>query len=164
VRRFQIRKPERKKELLQEKSIRGIDECGWLDRCTFQNTKPDFFLLPEEPDPSVKHGNGDPVTDTYLFYRAYPDKIRSEDNEEETQGIGPVWNDTGRKCGMGMAAGITDIPWYRNQAGYLGCTVPFHQITLIVTKRAHASPGRTAGTALIRGQRGCCCSSKPLPV
>lgn len=102
--------------------------------------------------PTVEHRNGYTVIVTDTLHRTGADKISPQDNEQKTQGIRLVWDDTGRQYCMGMAAGITDIPWYSNRVGFLCPPIPFHQISVIVSEKAQTSPGRTVWTGLVRGQ------------
>jgi len=99
-----------------------------------------------------------------MFYRAGPDKISPQDNEEESQGIRFIRDDAGRQARVGMSTGITDIPWYSNCAAFLRLPIPFHQISIIVCKKSQSSFGRTVWAGVAGSQRHPGCILKPLPV
>lgn len=86
-------------------------------------------------EPSVKHGDRDSIPAAYLFHRTTAGKIRTQDDKQEAEGIGPVWDDTGGENRMGMPAGIADEPGYRKNASYLAVSIPFHQISVIASER-----------------------------
>lgn len=110
----------RKKSFNSLPSIESINEAAIADH-VFQYAQPERFLLPEETQPAVKHGNGNAVMLTKMFYRDGPDKISPQDNEEESQGIRFIRDDAGRQACVGMSTGITDIPWYSNCAHFCAC-------------------------------------------
>ncbi len=102
------------------------------------------------------------VTD--VLHRTGPGKISPKDDKKKAQGIRLVWDDTGRQHGMGVTAGITEIPWYGNFVRYLPLSIPLHQISVIVSEKAQTSPGRTVWAGLIRSQWCPCLVFKPFPI
>lgn len=115
-------------------------------------------------EPSVKHGDRDPVLAAYLFHRTTAGKIRAQDGKQKAEGIRPVWDDIGRENRMGMPAGITDEPGYRKDAGYLAVPIPFHEISVIVAESTQAAFGATVRTLLVGLRSILKDRFKPLPV
>lgn len=161
---LQIRKTESRKEVFQKGAVCCIYKYVRSDSCIFQYTEPERFLLTEDLQPPVKSGNSYPILAADLFYRGTSDKVSPQYGKQETQGIRPVWDDTGRQGCMRMSAGITDISWNGNRVGILRVSIPFHEISFIVTEKAQTSPRRAVWAGLVRRQRNPAGMIKPFSV
>ena len=113
-----------------------------------QYSQPEFFLPQEEMYPPVKRRDGDFIPAAYLLHRAAADKVSAQDNDQEAQGIRPVWNNAGREQRMGMPTGIADVPGYGKNARCLSMAIPFHEISFIVSESTQAAFGGTVRTLL----------------
>ena len=65
---------------------------------------------------------------------------------------------------MGMPAGITDVPGYRKYVRCLSMTIPFHEISFIVSESTQAAFGGTVRTLLTGLQSRLNGRFKPLPI
>ena len=83
------------------------------ERCLLQicqGTEPFCLVLPEETDPSVKHGVSDPETGAEFLYSPQMKEIFADDTQDKKEGVGTIGDQRIGQEGMGTPAAPTPDP------------------------------------------------------
>ena len=124
------------------------------ERCLLQicqGTEPFCLVLPEETDPSVKHGVSDPETGAEFLYSPQMKEIFADDTQDKKEGVGTIGDQRIGQEGMGTPAAPTPDPGDLDSLTVRAAVEEIKDITLITGEAGTTAPAPAVGAGFLLG-------------
>ena len=122
------------------------------ERCLLQicqGTEPFCLVLPEETDPSVKHGVSDPETGAEFLYSPQMKEIFADDTQDKKEAVGAIGDQRIGQDGVGTPAASTPDPGDTDSLTDRAAVEEIKDITLIAGEADTAAPAPAVGAGFL---------------
>ena len=122
------------------------------ERCLFkicQDPEPFRLVLPEETDPPVKHGVGDPEACAQLFNSPQVEEVFADDPQDKEKAVGAVGDQGVSQDSVGPLAAPAPDPGNPDSLTNGAAVEKIKDITLITGKADTAAPAPAVGTGFL---------------